>query len=185
MKTPRPALFLDRDGVINVDSGYIYRKEDFIFVDGIFELVAAAKNAGFLCIIVTNQAGIGRGMYSEAQFHELMDWVSAQFMEHGGQIDATYFCPNHPEHGLGKYKKRCDFRKPRPGMILQATADLGIDLARSLIVGDKVSDIEAGFHAGVPVRILFGCREPTCVPHHAVNNLSEVLAFMDAARAGP
>ena len=179
MKTPRPALFLDRDGVINIDSGYIYRKEDFIFIDGIFELVAAAKNAGFLCIIVTNQAGIGRGMYSEAQFHELMDWVSAQFMEHGGQIDATYFCPNHPEHGLGPYKKRCDFRKPKPGMILKAAREHSVDLAQSILVGDKETDIEAAVSAGVGRRVLLSHAMCSTKATVQVSCLSDILSYLN------
>ena len=86
----RPALFLDRDGVVNVDKGYVHRKEDFIFVNGIFSLVKAAREAGYLAVIVTNQAGIGRGYYSEEQFHNLMDWAREQFRRHGGDLDAIY-----------------------------------------------------------------------------------------------
>ena len=143
------ALFLDRDGVINVDYGYVYRKEDFHFVDGIFELAATATKLGYLIVIVTNQAGIARGYYTEQQFHELMDWVEEQFRRHGAEITATYFCPYHPEHGIGKYKRDSECRKPKPGMILRAARELEIDLEKSILVGDSKSDLEAGRAAGV------------------------------------
>lgn len=145
----RPALFLDRDGVINIDHGYVYRQEDVEFVDGIFELVAQAHRAGYLVIIVTNQAGIGRGYYDEADFHALMDWMSNRFIGQGGKIDAVYFCPDHPEHGIGKYYRNTEFRKPGAGMLLQAAQEWGIDMQHSIMVGDKLSDMEAGRTAEV------------------------------------
>jgi len=153
----RPALFLDRDGVINVDHAYVYKKEDFYFISGIFELVAAANMHGYLAIIVTNQAGIGRGYYREEDFHVLMDWVKGQFALHGGRIDAIYFCPFHPEHGVGDYRRESECRKPAPGMLLQAAADFDIDLPNSIMVGDKVSDLWAGQTAGVKNLFLLGC----------------------------
>ena len=110
----RPALFLDRDGVINVDHGYVHKPEAAEFIDGIFELVAAAKRAGYLVVVVTNQAGIGRGYYSDADFHALMDWMKARFVKRGGQVDAVYFCPDHPESGIGGYHHESEFRKPAP-----------------------------------------------------------------------
>ena len=145
----RAALLLDRDGVINVDHGYVWRVEDVEFVDGIFELVAAARQCGYCVVVVTNQAGIGRGFYSEAEFHSLMDWIRAEFERRGGVIDAVYFCPFHPEHGVGAYRRDSDCRKPAPGMFLRAARDLAIDLARSVMVGDKPSDAEAARAAGV------------------------------------
>ncbi|MGR8978623.1 MAG: D-glycero-alpha-D-manno-heptose-1,7-bisphosphate 7-phosphatase [Gammaproteobacteria bacterium] len=151
-----PALFLDRDGVINIDHGYVCRKEEFEFVEGIFELVAAAKRAGYLVVVVTNQAGIGRGYYTEADFNRLMEWVAEQFAERGGGIDKVYYCPDHPEHGIGNYKRHSEFRKPGPGMILQAAAELHIDLGRSLLVGDKPSDIQAGLEAGIGTLLKLG-----------------------------
>lgn len=145
----RPALFLDRDGVINVDYGYVHKAENFEFMDGIFELVAAAQKAGYLVVVVTNQAGIGRGYYTEADFHLLMDWVRVQFVAQDGEIDAVYFCPFHPEHGVGDYRRDSEFRKPAPGMLLQASRELGIDLENSVLVGDNRTDMQAGFSAGV------------------------------------
>ena len=101
----RPALFLDRDGVINVDHGYVCLKENFIFIDGIFDLVAKANQKGYLVVIITNQAGIGRGYYIELDFHNLMSWVVLEFSKKSGSIDGIYFCPDHPIYGVGNYKK--------------------------------------------------------------------------------
>lgn len=168
----RPALFLDRDGVVNVDKGYVHRKEDFIFVNGIFSLVKAAREAGYLAVIVTNQAGIGRGYYSEEQFHNLMDWAREQFRRHGGDLDAIYYCPDHPEHGLARYKRDTDMRKPGPGMILRAAQEHGIDLPRSAMIGDSYKDMSAGKAAGVGTLFYFGSE--TCPEGaHKIFSLSE------------
>lgn len=153
-----PALFLDRDGVINVDHGYVHTPEEFEFVEGIFELVAAAKRAGYLVIIVTNQAGIGRGYYSETQFHTLTNWMKKRFDAHGGNIDAVYFCPYHPKHGIGKYLRESDCRKPGPGMLLLAERELKIDMTRSIFIGDKPSDMAAGRAAGVGTLLHLGAQ---------------------------
>lgn len=151
----RPALFLDRDGVINVDHAYVGKQEDFEFVDGIFELCRSAKELGYLIFVVTNQAGVGRGYYTEQDFLNLTDWMSDGFKMQGINIDKVYFCPSHPEHGIGKYKVDSPNRKPNPGMILQAIDEFEIDLARSVLVGDKESDIQAGIAAGVACNVLY------------------------------
>lgn len=151
----RPALFLDRDGVINLDHGYVHRPEDIVFVDGIFELVAAANQKGYLVVVVTNQAGIARGYYSEADFHLLMIWIMAQFDKCGGWLDAVYFCPYHPECGVGEYRKESNCRKPAPGMLIQASEELDIELTRSIIVGDMPTDMEAAYQAGVGTRCYY------------------------------
>lgn len=155
----RAALFLDRDGVINVDHGYVHRPEEFEFIDGIFDIVAAAKAAGYIVVIITNQAGIGRGYYSEQQFHQLMRWVRRKFEDNGGKIDAIYYCPFHPVHGVGHYKKDSELRKPKPGMILQAAMEHGIDLELSILIGDKLSDMQAGQRAGVGTLVLYGAAD--------------------------
>lgn len=152
----RAALFLDRDGVINVDHGYVCRPEDFDFIEGVFDLVAAAHRQGYLVVVVTNQAGIGRGYYSEAEFHALTDWMRARFVERDGYIDAVYFCPFHPEHGVGEYRRESGCRKPAPGMLLQAGRELDIDFGKSILVGDKPSDMAAGRAAGVGILLHFG-----------------------------
>lgn len=178
----KPALFLDRDGVINVDHAYVHLKEDFHFVDGIFDLVAEANKAGYLVIIVTNQAGIGRGYYTEADFHALMGWVSEQFAQRSGRIDGVYFCPYHPEHGIGEYRKESDHRKPAPGMLLQAGADLHIDLSHSIMVGDKASDMKAALAAGLQTLLCLG-------PDHeagsgrSIQHLADVLPFLNPQRS--
>jgi D-glycero-D-manno-heptose 1,7-bisphosphate phosphatase len=143
------AVFLDRDGVINEDTGYVCKQEDFRFKDGIFEFCRAARKKGYLLIVVTNQAGIARGCYTEDDFRKLTDWMRARFSDWGVKIDAVYSCPYHPTHGLGAYKRDSFDRKPNPGMILKARDAFDINLAGSVLIGDKNSDIEAGRRAGV------------------------------------
>jgi D-glycero-D-manno-heptose 1,7-bisphosphate phosphatase len=156
----RPALFLDRDGVINIDHAYVHRREDFDFVDGIFELVRTAKARGWFVFVVTNQAGIARGKYTEADFHALTAWMCAEFASRGAAIDKVYFCPYHAEHGIGAYKLDSPLRKPNPGMLLQAAQEFDVDLAASLMVGDMETDMQAGIRAGVGRTLLF------CPPGH-------------------
>ncbi|MDD9269508.1 HAD family hydrolase [Paenibacillus sp. GCM10023248] len=152
------ALLLDRDGVINIDKSYVYKVEDFEFNEGIFENLLRFQRAGFLLIIVTNQAGIGRGYYTEKDFWELTAWMVKQFEAHGIRMAKVYFCPYHPVHGIGEYKQDAFCRKPNPGMILQAMREFQLDLASSVLIGDKESDIEAGLRAGIGTTILIrGC----------------------------
>lgn len=173
----RSALFLDRDGVINVDHGYVYKPDQIEFIDGIFELVEAAKKANFLVVIVTNQAGIGRGYYTEKDFRVLMGWMQEQFVEHHGQIDAVYFSPYHPEFGIGEYKRESKCRKPSPGMFLQAKDEFDIDMGKSLLIGDNLSDMIAGKKAGVGGLLLFG-REDVERSYLTIKNLSDALPFL-------
>jgi D-glycero-D-manno-heptose 1,7-bisphosphate phosphatase len=156
-----PALFLDRDGVINEDSGYTHRIEDFVFIDGIFELCAAARAAGRRLFVVTNQAGIGRGYYDEATFLALTRWMEARFADAGVPLDRVYHCPCHPEEGMGAYRRESPMRKPNPGMLLQARDEFALDLPASVMVGDKWSDIEAGQRAGLRTTLLYA---PAGVP---------------------
>lgn len=149
-----PALFLDRDGVINREINYLHRIEDFEFIPGTFDTCRAFQAAGYRIIVITNQGGIGRGYYTEADFHQLNSWMLAQFKATGVHISQTYFSPYHPTKGIGKY--RCDHpdRKPNPGMILRAQQDWQIELSTSVLVGDKESDIQAGINAGIRQNIL-------------------------------
>jgi D-glycero-D-manno-heptose 1,7-bisphosphate phosphatase len=145
----RRVLFLDRDGIVNRDHGYVFRPDQTEWVPGIFELCRAALDLGFELVVVTNQAGIARGLYTEAQFLEYTRWMTAQFRDRGIPILATYHCPHHPTAGSGPLTRACDCRKPAPGMLLQAARDWDIDLVGSALIGDKDSDIEAGNGAGV------------------------------------
>lgn len=145
----RKALFLDRDGVINVDRNYVHRIEDFEFLPGIFELCAAAVERGYLIVVITNQAGIGRGLYTEADFQQLTAWMVDAFLQRGIDIARVYHCPYHPTAGIGKFRRESFDRKPNPGMLLKARDDLNLDLAGSLFIGDKDSDMAAGLAAGV------------------------------------
>lgn len=155
----RRALFLDRDGVINKEVGYLYLTEDFEFIAGAIEACRQFQEAGYLLIVITNQAGIARGYYSEEDFHTLNSWMLKQFQQSGVQLDRVYYSPYHPEHGQGRYKQNTFCRKPNPGLILQAQREYDIDLSASILVGDKESDIEAGLSAkvGTCVLVRSGC----------------------------
>jgi D-glycero-D-manno-heptose 1,7-bisphosphate phosphatase len=179
----RGALFLDRDGVINVDRGYVYRHDQFEFVRGIFALARFWTNeVRRPIVVVTNQSGIGRGHFDEGAYADLTRWMCDRFAAERTAIARVYHCPFHPLHGIGDY--RCDhpWRKPNPGMILQATSDLGLDLARSAILGDKMSDVEAGAAAGVGLRILVGRRTAgdgeEARSYEVVADLEEGLALL-------
>ncbi|KOP71883.1 D,D-heptose 1,7-bisphosphate phosphatase [Bacillus sp. FJAT-21945] len=165
------ALFLDRDGVINVEKNYVHKIEDFEFIDGIFELTKYFQDKGYLIIVITNQAGIGRGYYTEEDFHKLNDWMIDQFKQRGILITEVYYCPFHPTHGIGEYKKDSFDRKPNPGMILNAARKYNFNLSESILIGDKESDIEAGKSAGVGMNILFLERNN--------NKLADVIAMGD------
>jgi D-glycero-D-manno-heptose 1,7-bisphosphate phosphatase len=169
------ALFLDRDGVINVDYGYVHTPENCEFVDGIFELVRLANAADYRVVVVTNQAGIGRGYFTEAQFAVFMDWMRDAFVREGARLDRVYFCPHHPEAGLGAYRQACACRKPQPGMLNTAKRELDLDMASSLIVGDKLSDLEAGARAGVARGVLFAPGETAQVP----SGIMQVASLLD------
>ena len=144
------AVFLDRDGVINVDHGYVSTWEQFEFLPGVPDALRALQDAGYLLIVVSNQSGIGRGYYCEADVESLNQAIAQHL---GSTVGVTlsefYHCPHHPTEAEGKFRRQCDCRKPAPGMIRQAVLDHGIDLKTSLLVGDKDSDIEAGRAAGV------------------------------------
>ena len=149
------ALFLDRDGLINIDHGYVYKKEDFDFIDGIFDLCRTAKEKNFKVFVVTNQSGIGRGYFTENDFFNLSLWMCEKFWENGVVIEKVYFSPYHVDASVEKYKKEHFSRKPNPGMILDAEKEFDLDLKASLMLGDKLSDVQAGVSAGVGVNILY------------------------------
>jgi D-glycero-D-manno-heptose 1,7-bisphosphate phosphatase len=147
---PRPTLFLDRDGVLNVDHGYVHRWEDFDWIPGAKEAVRRFNAAGWLVIVITNQSGIGRGYYTEDEMHALHERMQAALAEAGARIDAFYYCPQHPEAAQEAYRHPDPpDRKPNPGMLLKALAEWPVDRERSVMVGDKPADLEAALRAGV------------------------------------
>jgi D-glycero-D-manno-heptose 1,7-bisphosphate phosphatase len=178
MPTPEKsrALFLDRDGVVNEEVGYLHRPEDVRWVAGIVPLCQTAQSLGYKLVVVTNQSGIARGLYSEEQFQSLMSWMRAELAQHGISLDAVYHCPYHPEHGVGEYMREHEDRKPSPGMLLRAARDLGLDLKQSVLVGDRCSDLAAAHAAGLRLAFLMCGTEPAaCVePHAFISSLSEV-----------
>ncbi|MFL5295083.1 MAG: D-glycero-alpha-D-manno-heptose-1,7-bisphosphate 7-phosphatase [Phenylobacterium sp.] len=146
----RPALFLDRDGVLNEDRGYVSRWEDFRWIPGAKETVAAFNRAGWLVIVVTNQSGVGRGFYTEEAMHALHARMAEDLAAAGGHVDAFYHAPHHPEAPLEAYRHPDPpLRKPNPGMILQALSEWPIDREASLLIGDKPSDLQAALRAGI------------------------------------
>lgn len=138
------ALFLDRDGVINKEKKYLYKKEDFEFIDGILELCKYYQSLGYLLFIVTNQSGIARGYYTNEDFLLLTEWMLKQFLVNDISISKVYYCPHHPD-----ISGECICRKPHPGMLLDAKVEFNIDMHNSVMIGDKPRDIEAALNAGI------------------------------------
>jgi D,D-heptose 1,7-bisphosphate phosphatase len=145
----RPALFFDRDGVLNQDRGYVHRPEDFDWIEGAIEAIKLLNDRGWLVIVVTNQAGIARGYYPESAVDDLHDWMQRELMLRGAHVDAFYHCPHHPEGTVSDLAVVCDCRKPAPGMLLKALDEWPIDAQHSWLIGDKASDLEAAKRAGV------------------------------------
>ena len=144
----RPCLFLDRDGIINEDVGYAYQVEQIRFVPGIFSICRYFQRRGYLIAIVTNQSGIAREFYTEEDFANLSQWMEAEFHKRQIHISSIKHCPHHP-----KITGKCSCRKPEPGMLLEAANEIGIDLNNSVMIGDKLSDMQAGLAAGVKANI--------------------------------
>ena len=142
-------IFLDRDGTLNEEVNYLHRKEDLVLLPGVPEALKAFKDQGYKLVVITNQAGVARGYYTEDDVKELHRYMNELLAEQGAEIDAFYYCPHHPEHGIGKYKIQCHCRKPETGMFEMAERDFQVDKASSWMIGDKLIDIEAGRNYGV------------------------------------
>jgi D-glycero-D-manno-heptose 1,7-bisphosphate phosphatase len=140
----RPAIFLDRDGTVNIEKQYLHRARDWEWIPGAMDALIQLKSAGYLLIVISNQAGIARGYYRENDLLDLHAWVNEQLAPVHASLDAFYFCPHHPDFS----KEPCSCRKPLPGLILRAEREWNIDIPRSWMVGDKLSDVQAGFAAG-------------------------------------
>jgi D-glycero-D-manno-heptose 1,7-bisphosphate phosphatase len=152
----RPAAFLDRDGVLNVDHGYVNRPDQVAWIPGAHESVRRLNDLGYRVVVVTNQAGIAHGLYSEECMHSLHNWMRDQLAAQGAFIDAIYYCPYHPEGRAKQFRCSHINRKPSPGMIRQALSDLNIDRDRSFLIGDKSTDVEAALRAGIPGYLFTG-----------------------------
>src|SRR5262245_22210942 len=145
----RPALLLDRDGTLNVDLGWVHRPEAFCWTEGAREAIRWANDRGVLVFVITNQGGIARGYYTEADFHAFTAWIDGQLAVCGAHIDRTYYCPHHPTEGRGEYRRACNCRKPAPGLIERAHDEWRFDRGRSLLVGDSAHDVEAATAADI------------------------------------
>lgn len=144
----RRAVFLDRDGILIEDTGYPTRVEEFRILPGAVEAVKEINRAGLLALVVTNQSAVARGLIDEAALRGLHDFLTRRFLESGARLDRIYYCPHHAECGSPEYRVACSCRKPEPGLLLAAAEDLSIDLPDSCMIGDRISDIEAGHRAG-------------------------------------
>lgn len=173
------AVFLDRDGTINIEKNYLYRVEDFEFVSGAPEAIKMLNDAGYLVIVVTNQAGIARGYYTEQDMHKLHRHIDQELKKYDAHIDAYYYCPHHPIHGIGKYKMECGCRKPNSGMLEVAIKEFDIDVSKSYMIGDKITDILAGRKnqiKGILVRTGHVISESELKNHYDIReNLLEVV----------
>ena len=144
------ALFLDRDGVINIEKNYVYRIEDFEFTPHIFDICRFFQQKGYLIFVITNQAGIARKYYTEEDYEILTRWMVGQFAKNDITITKVYHCPHHPD-----FTGPCRCRKPEPGLLLDAKQEFDLDLEHSILVGDKQSDLDAGKNAGIGKNIFY------------------------------
>jgi D-glycero-D-manno-heptose 1,7-bisphosphate phosphatase len=174
------ALFLDRDGVVNQEIGYLYQSEDVRWMEGIIPLCQTAQRFGYKLIVVTNQSGIARGFYTQQDFDNLMLFMRIELARHNITLDGVYHCPYHPE-GIGEYKREHEDRKPSPGMLYRAALDHWIDLSQSILIGDRCSDIAAANAAHLKQAFLLsGTEENPCAGNAiAINSLAEAEAWLE------
>lgn len=183
----RRAVFLDRDGTINVEREFLHRPAEFEFIPGAPQAIRLLNDAGFLVIVVTNQSGVARGYYDESAIIRLHRHLDAELARFGAAIDGYYFCPHHPEYSTGSHGKSCACRKPQAGMLLKAANDFSLDLASSYLIGDKLADVEAGLNAGcrpILVRTGYGAAESAKLPADIAvydDLLTAVRAIVDEA----
>ncbi|MDR2081087.1 MAG: D-glycero-beta-D-manno-heptose 1,7-bisphosphate 7-phosphatase [Campylobacteraceae bacterium] len=163
------AVFLDRDGVINIDKGYVYKKKDFIFAPDVFETLRYLQSRHYLLFIITNQSGIARGYYTEGDFLKLTKYMMHEFAKRDIKITKLYYCPHTPE-------ENCQCRKPNPKMLLDAQKEFDIDMNASWLIGDKQSDIEAGFNAGIKNTVYLGEGETTAA--YKIKSLKEAISLI-------
>jgi D-glycero-D-manno-heptose 1,7-bisphosphate phosphatase len=182
----RRAVFLDRDGTINVEKEYLHRPEDFEFIPGAPEAIRLFREAGFLVVVVTNQAGVARAYYDESAVELLHSHMAELLATEGTGVDAIYYCPHHPDFPEGDSPMECSCRKPEPGMLLQASSDLGIELSGSWMIGDKLADVEAGLAAGCRSALVltgYGSSQAESLPG-GVQVFADLLAAARAISSG-
>ena len=177
------ALFLDRDGVINKDYGHVHQIDKFHLIENIEILINTAQRNGYKIIIITNQAGIGKKLFSVEDFNKLTKHMKYLFLKYNCHIDAVYHCPFHPSKGVGKYLKDSFDRKPNPGMLLKAKKNFNLDMSESILIGDKISDIKAGNNALVKTNILFNKKKKKYKKNNLykfieINSLTEALKYL-------
>lgn len=160
------AIILDRDGTINIEKDYLHKVEDFEFEEGVIEGLKILADLGYIFVVVTNQSGIARGYYTEDDLHVLNTYIGKVLEKEGIKIEKFYYCPHHLEKGVGKYRVDCECRKPKPGMLEEAIKEFDIDREKSFMVGDNISDIQAGINANVtPILVETG---------HGIEHLEEI-----------
>lgn len=168
MQQAKKAIFLDRDGVINIDDGYVYKTTDFKFFLDVFSTLRYFQKQNFLLFIVTNQSGINRGYFSLNDLETLNSYILKRLEEESIFISKIYFCPHNP-------KENCDCRKPKPKMLLDAQKEFNIDMKNSWMIGDKESDMEAGYNAGIDNLILIGKKDGSSLAKYNVKSLSDTI----------
>jgi D-glycero-D-manno-heptose 1,7-bisphosphate phosphatase len=183
----KKAVFLDRDGTLNVDVGYPSRYDQLDVYPQSFEAVKRLNQEGLLAVVVTNQSGVGRGLLTEDDLKDIHARLNASFIRHDSRLDAIYYCPHYVLSEDRRYRKECDCRKPKPGLARQAAADLGIDLANSYMIGDKTEDVLFGINIGaIPVLVLTGCgresltklREQNLAPAYVATGILEAADWI-------
>ncbi len=186
---PMPALFLDRDGVVNIDHGYVVTHDRFEFVDGIFDLARAAVDRGYRVVVITNQSGIARGYFSEEEFLSFTAWMVGEFRARGVELTGVQHCPYHRSGPVERYRRDSFWRKPAPGMILEAARRYDLDVTRSMFVGDQPTDMQAALAAGVGTRVLIPSKDApadldTKTANRVVGRLSEILPLLTGVLRG-
>ena len=187
MTTRRPAVFFDRDGTLNEEVEFLTAPEQLRLIAGAGRAVRAVNESGFLAFVISNQSGIARGLFTEADLIPIHAKFRKELAESGARIDKIYYCPHHPTAGIPPYRVDCDCRKPRPGMLHRAVKEMGVDLSRSYVIGDRIVDLLAGRSAGAKgILVLTGygtssveeCREQGVVPDYIAASVREAVNFI-------